>query len=493
MARKLFLINGSYTFFMKILRFKQIFPAALAIMAAIVLQGIYCTALAQSPDSIEIHWKTEGFEDIPDVQKRGFMSSYVDLYPYAQSEKPYIVTSSDTIIQVYHAITGADVNSVDLEKFGLAPKMVRRNAERIWDTCADYGERNKYCKRFSMNSKQMKFFTKSFACPDNLARYMLQILKGGPWYGYNSVNEFTAILHWKNGEKDTLLSGRDFFAHDLYPFVKDVWKSAAISHTPQGDALNKRMLDLWLLEHKEELHRLGIYDIRPQIKELEKCFEVVDAAQLMDFGAGGGVYVKNDVPVYYAVLRTEDMPDYLEFRYIFEKRDGKFPSFENLRKDFGNIIKMVQEAQFFQKLLKEGYSRIVVSYVNDSPMSEYQIQKVIDRNSKSIFEKNPTLKLSLENNECIYVEAMVEQPEDPAKLQTHAFTHFLVHSFVIFPPDTILVSYFGNRAYYPMSYKLDDPLTWKVNSQGQIWMVGLYGRHSNSTLLDLEGNPLGGY
>ena len=72
------------------------------------------------------------------------------------------------------------------------------------------------------------------------------------------------------------------------------------------------------------MHKLGVYDIRGQIKELEKDFEVVEAGQLMDFGSGGGVFVKNDVPAYYALLRTGDMPEYMDFKYIFKTRQNHF-------------------------------------------------------------------------------------------------------------------------------------------------------------------------
>lgn len=121
-----------------------------------------------------------------------------------------------------------------------------------------------------MNREQEKFFRNSFSDPSNLKKYLLQILKGGPWDVYNAVNEFTAVVHWSGGEKDTLLSGRDFFTHNLYPYVQDVWKGAAETHMPQGTALYKRMLDLWLLEHNVQLHKLGREDIKGQIRELER-------------------------------------------------------------------------------------------------------------------------------------------------------------------------------------------------------------------------------
>ena len=60
---------------------------------------------AAVPDSIEIHWKTEGFVDISNIQKGGFRSGWVDLYPEAHSEKPYVVLSPDKVSQVYAAFT----------------------------------------------------------------------------------------------------------------------------------------------------------------------------------------------------------------------------------------------------------------------------------------------------------------------------------------------------------------------------------------------------
>ena len=440
------------------------------------------------PDSIEIHWKSEGEVDIPNIQKSGFWSGWVDLFTYGHSEKPYTVLLPSEIEQVYAAISDKDVNQVDLEEFGLAPGWVRRNAGKIWEMCANYNQRDVYYKRFSMNREQEKFFRNSFSDPSNLKKYLLQILKGGPWDVYNAVNEFTAVVHWSGGEKDTLLSGRDFFAHNLYPYVQDVWKGAAETHMPQGTALYKRMLDLWLLEHNVQLHKLGREDIKGQIRELERDFKVVEAGQLMDFGMGGGVYVKNDVPAYYALLRTDDMPEYMEFKYIFEKQEGKFPKFENLRRDFRGIIDKLKGIPFIQKLLGEGYLKILVSYVNDSLMSDYQIERNEGHNSREIFEDNPSFKGALERGECIYVEAVKQWTDYREKPGDDTIARYLIHSFVVSPTDKILVSVFGNRFIYNTEYRYKNSSTWVVNSQGHTWMAPRYGNYNNSTLLDLEGN-----
>lgn len=446
---------------------------------------------AAVPDSIEIHWKTEGFVDIPNIQKGRFRSGWVDLFPYAHSEKPYVVFCPDKVSQVYAAISCKDITRIDLEEFGINPEKVRRDTDKIWKIASNYNKRDKYYKRFSMNRMQRRFFRESFSDRSNLERYMLQVLKGGPWYEYNAVNEFTAILHWGGGGKDTLLSGRDFFAHSLYPFVKDEWKGAAETHTPQGDALYFRLLDLWMLEHNEEMHKLGVYDIRGQIKELEKDFEVVEAGQLMDFGSGGGVFVKNDVPAYYALLRTEDMPEYMDFKYIFEKRSGKFPEFDNLRRDFPDMVEKLKGIPFFQKLLGEGYLKIIVSYVNDSMMSEYQIKRNVDYNNGKIFEDNPDFRCSLERGGCIYVEAVKPWlPYNSLGSGDERVARYLANSFVISPDGKILVSAFGNRFFFPIEYNLTDPSSWVVNSQGQTWMAPIYGGNRNSILLDMEGSFL---
>ena len=446
---------------------------------------------AAVPDSIEIHWKTEGFVDISNIQKMGFKSGWVDLYPEAHSEKPYVVLFPDKVSQVYASISSKDITRIDLEEFGLNPEKVRRDTDKIWKRASNYNKRDNYCKRFSMNRMQRRFFQESFSDRSNLERYMLQVLKGGPWYGYNAVNEFTAILHWGGGGKDTLLSGRDFFAHSLYPFVKDEWQGAAETHTPQGDALYFRLLDLWLLEHNGEMHKLGVYDIRGHIKELEKDFEVVEAGQLMDFGSGGGVFVKNDVPAYYALLRTEDMPDYMDFKYVFEKRDGKFPEFDNLRRDFPDMVEKLKDIPFFQKLLGEGYLKIIVSYVNDSMMSEYQIKRNVDYNNGKIFEDNPDFRCSLERGGCIYVEPVKPWlPYNSLGSGDERVARYLANSFVISPDGKILVSAFGNRFFFPIEYSHTDPSSWVVNSQGQTWMAPIYGGNRNSILLDMEGSFL---
>ena len=462
-------------------------PATIVLLVVFMVHApvaAFSQSLQNLPDSIEIHWTTEGFVDIYNIQKMGFRSGWVDLFPYAYSEKPHIVLFPSEIKQVYAAISDKDVNQVDLEEFGLSPGWVRRNAGKIWEMCANYNPRDKYCKRFSMNKKQKEFFRKSFSDPSNLKRYMLMILKGEHWSGYNAVNEFTAVVHWRSGEKDTLLSGRDFFAHNLYPYVQDVWKGAAETQTPQGAALYKRMLDLWLLEHNVQLHKLGGQDIKGQIRELERDFEVVEAGQLMDFGLGGGVYVKNDVPAYYALLRTDDMPEYLEFKYIFENREGKFPELENLRRDFSGIIDNVKEIPFFQKLLDEGYFRISISYVNNTMMSEYQIERNVGHNSREIFESNPSFKGVLERGECIFVEAVKQWTDYRSELENDTIARYLIHSFVVSPTGKVLVSVFGNRFFFPTKYDFDKPSTKVVNSQGQTWMAPLYGGNRYSKLLD---------
>ena len=236
-----------------------------------------------------------------------------------------------------------------------------------------------------------------------------------------------------------------------------------------------------MLEHNKKLHQLGRYDILKEIRKLKRSFEVVEAGQLMDFGYKG-VYAKNDVPVYYALLSRKGIPENIEFKYIFEKRDGCFPSFDAVERDFDCMVESVLQAPFFQSLVQEGYKKLSVSYVNESTLSSYQTNRFYDY-MKKFFDANPEYRNSLMNGKAIYVEAIKDLDNDhPARLIGDAY---IAHGFLLFPDGKILVSEYGNRLIPKTDYRFDDKSTLIANSGAWIFMPPSY-KKLGGTLINEE-------
>ncbi len=410
-------------------------------------------------DSISVTWKGGGDTHIYNLQKgtyRGFSDSLEECY---ESGSPYVIRDSAVIGQIYNILLnyrlGAfyekETDRKIMKELGLEYSSIYEKSMDIWKMCANNSENDSlYFKRFKMNKRQKELYRWSFAYYGNLRRYLKYLLKGSVNYG---VNHYGMVFHWANGKKDTLLSGRDFYPHYLTPYVKDVWKEAAGYDLPRGDALLKKLHELYMLEYGEQLHQLGKYDILPQLEELGSSFEVGEAGLLMDYGAGGGVYVQNDVPAYYAVLRTKEMHPQLSLKYIFEERDGKFPSFGNLVRDCGDIVERVQQNSFFNGLLKQDSTTLSIAYINDAPVSVYML-KDFWSNHPGIFRKNPSE--SSENRKAIFVECT--QPEvwgtEPC---------YKTMCYLLMPNGDVLACGHGNRFFFKTDYKVDKPETWRNN------------------------------
>lgn len=426
------------------------------------------------PDSLEIHWKaiTDSY-NVHDIQKRSFRGIWDDILEGYSSKEPYIVSSPNKVKSIWKVVTTKAPANVLMNDFGIDPRSVKENAADIWNTCTNYFDWDTYYTRFSNNSWQQQYFAETFSTADNLGNILMHILGND----YIRRNEYKVVAHWEGGKKDTLLSGRDFWAHYMFPFVKDVWAEAKGFHTPQGDGLYRRMFELYMLEHNGKLHELGRHDIPKEISELEKSFEVVKAGLLMDYGQGGGVYVKNDVPAYCAMLRRKGMPENMDFKYIFEKRYGKFPSFEDIQRDFDRLVERVAQTPFFNELLQNGYERISISYVNGSTLSYWQIKEINETTPKHIRNGNPELMELLMNGNAIHVEATTKWdntgtgPKGPGHL---------VHRFLLFPRGEIIACHTGNRIVPATKFRLADKSTWKANSGGLIWLVPAYDTNKDA-------------
>ena len=427
------------------------------------------------PCSLEIHWKaiTDSYH-VHDIQKLSFRGIWDDILEGYGSKQPYVVNTPHKVKQVWETVSTKVPAEVLMNDFGIDPKTVKENASDIWNTCTNYFDWDTYYRRFSNNRWQQEYFAETFSTAENLGNTLMLILGND----YIRRNEYKVIAHWAGGRKDTLLSGRDFWAHYLFPYVKDVWAEAEGFHTPQGDKLYRRMFELYMLEHNGKLHELGHHDIINDIKELENSFEVVEAGLLMDYGQGGGVYVKNDVPAYYAMLRRKGMPENMDFRFVFEKRDGKVPSFEDVKSNFDKLVERVAQTPFFNELLQEGgYERISISYVNGSTLSPWQIKEIKETTPKKIRNENPDLMELLISGNAIHVDAAKKWdntdtgPKGPG---------YLVHRFLLFPGGEIIACHTGNRIIPATKFRLTDKSTWKANSGGLIWLVPAYDTYKDA-------------
>lgn len=408
-------------------------------------------------DSISVTWKAGGDTDIYNVQMSPFWGWSDGLEEIYESSAPYVIRDSAVIGQIYSiflnykfgAFYEEDTDRKVMKELGL--EHLSGNTMGVWKKSANWSKNDSlYFSRFKMNSRQAKFYRISFTDWDSRRRYMKYLLKGSVNYG---VNHYGMVLHWADGGKDTLSSGRNFYSHHLTPYVKDVWPMAERYDLPKGDTLLKKLHQLYMLEHSAELHKLGKYDILPQLKELEQSFEVGEAGLLMDFGVGGGVYVQNDFPAYYAVLRTKDMHPRLQLKYVFEEKERVFAPFNNLKQDFGKIVERVQQTPFFSKLLAEAGTTLSVAYINDAPVSEYLLKRFW-ASHPDIFEKNPPE--DSENRKAIFVECT--QPDVWGDEQCYRTLCYL-----LMPNGDVMECGHGNRIFFEMDYKVDNPKTWRNN------------------------------
>lgn len=409
--------------------------------------------------SIEIHWKATGNRFIENCQQGMYRGSWIDLVEEYGSKEPYMVGDSEKIEKIYRQVTKykdffgsqaqkeRQMTSVIMDEMDVSYHNLLQYTKSIlkWNAHLEKND-SIYLSRFKMNPQQKEYFISTFTRPQNFSRYMEYLLEDTSHYG---VNQYKVVIHRRYGDKDTLLSGKDFFAHSINPYLKDVWKEVADYDTPRGEELYNKMLKLYMLEHGKKLHELGRYDIVAQLDELEKTFLVGASGQLMDFGKGGGVYVDNASPAYYAMLHKEWMPENLQVKYIFEKKQGEFKPFDNLRKDFDKTVKRVMRNEQLMQLLRQDLSWLDITYVNDSPLSNYLSTMIKGRMNEDNFKLPES---------ALYVEHIQWKTNEEYK-----HPYYFVQGYLLLPNGKLIQCKHGRRIFFGAEYKVDDPETWVTN------------------------------
>jgi hypothetical protein len=160
-------------------------------------------------------------------------------------------------------------------------------------------------------------------------------------------------------------------------FFELIENKKAFNQTIEGSELTKYLVSKIIDYHKPTLYELSAYDYFEELNELKTDFDILKIGEVY----GRGRYIWNEPKTYYARLINKLMLPQVNVMFLATKERKSIFSRENIKSDYSEIIKRVQEINFLTEYIKENPSvTLDIYYFNNKPINEYNIDN---------FNKNP--------------------------------------------------------------------------------------------------------